>query len=461
MAIKDLFLNKSSYKVLSSTELDKVMLEVESSGNMDQKIVDKKRFVPAVDFSLPPNFAKYGSAKEYYDSSINRIHKQYPYDGTEKEIQEFLNDSTYLDLYLLDNRYPRSTGYANFSPNIAGGNGWTALVGSITDGYGEPTTKEYIQVRGGPHTASSGMAGHDLYQSFGDPTYRTSPGANIYDENIYDTDGVKALQRVGSHESNLKLDLTQGTTVEFWMKKDQFVPSRTHKEVVFDLWNGESSGSSLATHNPSYGRLTIEISASAHHPDVGADPLYVTLQSGSKGFYRQSIGNSSFTTASLADNNWHHYAITLLSGTDGTDIRFYVDGGLSNTLIDVGTYGVNEITGSLVANIGALRTEPSGASAAIAQGWGKLSASLDDFRYWKSQRTSKEIGRHWWTQARGGTNSDISNAELGFYYKFNEGITTTSSIDKIVLDYSGRISNGTWVGYSLSLIHISEPTRPY
>jgi len=244
MAIKDLFLNKSSYKVLSSTELEKVMLEVESSGNMDQKIVDKNRFIPPVDFSSASNFARYGSAEEYYDSAIKRIYKQYPYDGTEREIQEFLNDSTYLDLYVLDNLYPRSTGYANFSPNKHGGNGWTALVGSIIDGYGEPTTKEYIQVRGGPHTASSGMSGKDLYQFFGDPTYRTSPGANIYDESIYDTAGVKPLQRVGSQESNLKLDLRKGNTVEFWMKKDQFITSRTHKEVVFDLWNGEASGSS-------------------------------------------------------------------------------------------------------------------------------------------------------------------------------------------------------------------------
>ena len=36
---------------------------------------------------------------------------------------------------------------------------------------------------------------------------------------------------------------------------------------------------------------------------------------------------------------------------------------------------------------------------------------------------------------------------MGVYYKFNEGITQDSDIDNIVLDYSGRISNGVWVGY--------------
>ena len=37
---------------------------------------------------------------------------------------------------------------------------------------------------------------------------------------------------------------------------------------------------------------------------------------------------------------------------------------------------------------------------------------------------------------------------MGVYYKFNEGITGTSSVDSSVLDYSGRISNGVWTGYT-------------
>ena len=37
---------------------------------------------------------------------------------------------------------------------------------------------------------------------------------------------------------------------------------------------------------------------------------------------------------------------------------------------------------------------------------------------------------------------------MGVYYKFNEGITTNVAIDANVLDYSGRISNGTWTGYN-------------
>ena len=47
----------------------------------------------------------------------------------------------------------------------------------------------------------------------------------------------------------------------------------------------------------------------------------------------------------------------------------------------------------------------------------------------------------------GGTNTDISNTTLGVYFKFNEGITYSSSLDSIVLDYAGRVTNGVWTGY--------------
>ena len=35
-----------------------------------------------IDFSKPENFAKFGLAKKYYKSAIERIYKQYPYDGS-------------------------------------------------------------------------------------------------------------------------------------------------------------------------------------------------------------------------------------------------------------------------------------------------------------------------------------------------------------------------------------------
>ena len=81
-------------------------------------------------------------------------------------------------------------------------------------------------------------------------------------------------------------------------------------------------------------------------------------------------------------------------------------------------------------------------------GDGKLSGSIDEFRYWKSKRTSENIGQNWFTQVGGGTNDDVANAELGVYFKFNEGIVGATTSDSVVLDYSGRVSNGEWVGYA-------------
>mgnify|MGYP003123221377 FL=1 len=97
--------------------------------------------------------------------------------------------------------------------------------------------------------------------------------------------------------------------------------------------------------------------------------------------------------------------------------------------------------------IGALQTSPAGGTG-ISSGAGKLSGSIDEFRYWKVARTAQEIGRNWFTNVYGGANTDISNTTLGMYYKFNEGITTTSSVDSTVLDYGGRLCNGIWTGYS-------------
>ena len=99
------------------------------------------------------------------------------------------------------------------------------------------------------------------------------------------------------------------------------------------------------------------------------------------------------------------------------------------------------ITGAL----GALTTV-SGSAGSL--GAGKLSASIDEFRFWKSARDEKQIGRFWHQPVHGGTDKDHTNASLGLYYKFNEGVTSQQSNDKVVLDYSGRINNGEFVGWT-------------
>jgi hypothetical protein len=418
MSFKTLFDKASKVSSLANKSAEEIGGQVESVGYHKQDIIDESRFIPNVDFSDPSSFAHYGSAEEYYVQSIERIYETYPYDGSLREGLKWQNDSSYIDLYIFDNLYPRTNGYALISAD-----GWGDLDGSITDGYGLPEDLEYIFFKGGPHPNPDGMS----------PLATAFTGSNYYDI-------------ATNRENNLKYNLQDdGASVEFWLKKDAFDTSKTVKEIVFDLWNGETFNT------PTYGRLTVEVQGSTD----GQDPFLITALSGTTGVTRASLTNdTSFTTGSVADGLWHHYAVTLLSASAGIETRFYVDGTLKD-IISQGSVGINNVTGSLRAHLGAAIVAPAGTSAPAYSG--KMSGSIDEFRYWKTQRSSKDIGRFWFTQVGGGTNTDpapnsdtqeVVNTNLGVYFKFNEGITGITATDQKVLDYSGRVSNGTWTGYS-------------
>ena len=431
MSIKKYFENVSNIKALSGKTSHDLGGQVESAEYHEQDIINEERFIPDVDFTKPENFARYGSAEEYYSTAIRRIYETYPYDGSLKERLEWQNKSTYLDLYIYDDRYPRTNGYIIFSSASWG------TQQSSTDGYGLSDTLEYISFDGGPNNNPNGLT----------PSSVEFTGSNYYEV---------AMNR----KSNLQLDLaSEGASVEFWMKKDAFDTTKTQKEVIFDLWNGKGYAS------PDYARLTVELTSSTGHAVAGADPFRLTIHSGALGFQTASVCSSNFTTASVTDGKWHHYAFTLKSASVGVQSRFYVDGALENEATiqttgsgptAIGTAGINDIDFyGMRATIGALATNPSASTAAT--GSGKLSASLDEFRYWKTQRTGEQIGRFWFTQVGGGVNTDPTpfittketvNTDLGVYYKFNEGITDQASTDSTVLDYSGRLSNGTWTGYT-------------
>ena len=148
MAIKDFF-NRSSQVVVSSS-LKKLSEDAESPGYINEYIKKENRVEPHVDFSKPENFAKYGSALEYYEKSLEYIYGEYPYDGSLKEKVEWRNNASLLDLYLYDNRYPKTTGYA-----IISSDGWGTPAGSRVSGYGAPasTNYEYINIKGGPNSS--------------------------------------------------------------------------------------------------------------------------------------------------------------------------------------------------------------------------------------------------------------------------------------------------------------------
>ena len=420
--LKKLF-EKKSNKFLASEDLSSLGNKVESSEYVKQFSDESERFIPPVDFDDPKNFVKFGSAKEYYNDAIVRVHDTYPYDGSGAEKLEFHNSSSYLDKWIYDTRYPTSTGYVNF--NAAPNNTWTAKY--------NPATKEYISFQGGPHKDPESTSDYDSL-------VKTFAAANAY--NTSKTRG-----------SNLRWDWqNQGSTVEMWLKLGELNRSNSDSQVLFDLTNNISVSSSLSTPSGSpYGRLFIyfyEASDGASHPTTG---FYANWYSGSVAKSQRIYGVTE-GLAYASTGSWKHYAFSFKN--DGTGLRYkvYENGNIVNNAV-VTNGAINEVTGGLEATIGALSegyksvSSPDGGTTGSI-GWFKLSGSVDEFRYWKKERTAEEIGKNWFANVEGGTNTDSANVNLGVYYKFNEGIVGPSSTDATVLDYSGRVTNGTFVGYN-------------
>jgi len=434
MSIKKLFesTNKSR-NYLAETDQKNAFEDVESAKNVVEIREKQTTFIPQVNYNEPKNFVKYGSANLYYKSAINRIIDFFPYDGSDAEINEFYNESLDIEKFIFDNLYPRTNGYALLSAD-----GWGTRSGAKVSGYGLPASQEYIEFKGGPHTVTSSTTAG----LFGDPESSNRNFANVYDTDIYTDAGLPSDYGSGSRESNLKCDFDKGVSIEFWLKKDAFDTDKTAKEVICDIWNGVEYG------NSAYGRILLSINGSA-----GASPFILTVYSGSTGFAQKVLGDADLTVASVANGSWQHYAVTMQNSGSGFVSTLYLSGALNDrdvtTSTTLGILDVKaDLTGAMIGRLGALVAAPP--SINIAAGAGKLSASMDEFRFWKAARSGAEIYKNWFTQVRGGTNTDISNTTLGVYYKFNAGITSTASIDDSVLDYSGRISNGNWVGYDSS-----------
>lgn len=413
MAIKDLFSKEFSEKVLPSVSMDEAGGEVESAEYIKKEVESKNRFYPHVDYSEPRNFAKFGLAEQYYEDAINYILNDYPYDGSLREKVEWELSASYLDKHIFENEYPRTNGYANFGRNYGS-------LSSASNGYSLYSSGDYIFLKGGPNSASQGMKGTPLYQTF-------------TDSNIYHTGSER--------KSNLEINGNQGITVEFWLKKNGYTSgSEAGKQVVCDIWNSGSHGTS------GYGRFRLEL-----HPGFTGeqDKFYVELQSGSSGL---SAGQSFNVVPigsglNITGSGWHQFSLSVINSGSNMVAQLYASGTLNQTIVTGSSIGT--ITGSMLGTIGALINTVSGTGGG-GRGYAKLSGSLDEFRFWKIRRSAKQIGRYWFSQVGAGTNTDDSNTTLGVYYKFNEGILSTSSVDARdtnVLDYSGRVSNGKWIGY--------------
>jgi len=383
--------DRGGKNLLKPTNSDDYLLHAESERFVKAFIKQKTRYIPEIDYTSPETFCFYGSAERYYKDSIERIYKTYPYDGSKAEKMEWTLTASYMDLHVLESEYPKEKGHVVFSSA-----GWGTQTASDGD-YGLSSNPEYIYFVGGPHSGT-----------------------------IFNSSKKR--------ENNLKIDGGYGNTAEFWLKKRDYVSSLTTKEVIFDVHtSGAISGSST------YGRFMVSLDSSVS----SGSPFKLTYVSGTTGITDQVIG-SSISKSSVADNEWHHYAITVLHSGSSLVSKLYVDGTLEDTNSEsISTFG--SIDRNFVGTIGSLATASNGSGKI---GYGKLSASLDEFRYWKTARDEKQIALNWYRPVHGGTDLDNTNPNLGLYYKFNEGSTGVETDDKVILDYSGRINNGSVTGWS-------------
>lgn len=392
---KEELFDTSGNKIIQSISDNSYLGEAESERFIKSYIKQRSRYIPKLDYSDPSSFCFYGSSERYYKDSIDRVYNTYPYDGSKAEKMEWSLTASYLDLYMLEHEYPKAKGHVAFS------NGGWGTRAAVEGAYGLSSTPEYIYFVGGPHSGTM---------------FNSSK----------------------KRESNLKIDGSTGNTAEFWLKKQSFVGSSlTTREVIFDT---HTSGAITGT--STHGRFTVLLDSS-----VGSgSPFKLTYLSGTAGITDQVLGTTAVTKATVADNAWHHYAVTVVHSGSNIVSKLYVDGALEDTnTASVASFGA--VDRNFVGTIGALATGSSGGTDAKI-GYGKLSGSLDEFRYWKTARTEKQIGRYFYRPVHGGTDKDNNNPELGLYYKFNEGIIGVQSYDEVVLDYSGRIGNGKVIGWS-------------
>mgnify|MGYP004451097363 CR=1 FL=1 len=459
MSIKDLFYRNKKYKVVTSSSLDQIGNEVESVSYVEEYVQDKNRYLPTINFSNPAEFAFYGSAEEYYKNTIQRIYKEYPYDGSLRERIAFTNSSSYIDKWFFENEYPRTNGFISLGQNWGDSDlgSVTSFTGDAND-YGTDTYKvspkpQYVFFKGGPNVAAIRPYDGNTLETpdFKNPLHK----ANIFDKSR-------------NLESNLKFDGVSGSTVEFWFKaggsdaNDSKFLGPSPNIALFDMWN--SSSLAVNQQNPdTYARFLIEMRRedSVLNRFKGDKLFYITIMSGNSGVDRTPIGNASLT-ASYALDDWNHYAFSFENNgrsvaDEQLDIKLYINGALQET-VTTGS-SINDVSaGPHLANIGAYIYAPNTASVAgftaggrNQEGIGCISGSFDEFRFWKERRDSKRIFQYYNSHVGGGTQTDSANRHLGIYYKFNEGVTETGSVDQNVLDFSGRISNGNIKNYNTTL----------
>lgn len=387
MSLKDSFNKNKSQAVPNKPLVQKNSNDfgdLESENYVKEFNKKSNNFLLDIDYSDPTNFAKFGLARKYYENIVTRITDFYPYDGSKYEQLKFENELNPLEKYVFNYEYPKSTGYVEFGRTWAG-------TSTKNSGFGSSSAPEYIKF------------------------------VNQTKNNIYDPTNLR--------RENTRFIPASGSTIEFWMKKNAFPNASTQTEAECVFYTKTSDSNKL---------LMIYITGSSTGSFI-VNYRYSNLGS-------SEIVTIPTTLTTLADSTWHHHAFVFGTSSSKINIDYYLDGNYKNSTTSSTAVTIN-ITGSSLCTIGALGGKLTAAGNDLI-GYGKLSGSIDEFRFWNSKRTGKDIGLNYFKNVGGGSNSDDANVSLGIYFKFNEGITNTSSIDSVILDYSGRLNNGNFIGYN-------------
>ena len=284
--IRDLFSKKLH---VSKVEVDKA--DVESKEYIAVKKQEREQFVPPIDFTSASNYIRFGSAKEYYANSIQRIYNTYPYDGSEKEKLEFRNESTELDKYIFDYKYPKASGHAVFDAN-------SYIV--VNRGYKEATVP---------------------------PTSKLSK--------LFDLKSVKHDETMRRKET-VSLNFDDGVTLEWWMKRD----TKAEKEALFYF----------SSSNGSYIQLSVRTAdVDSFDPGNTVNGIQLQMREISSVGYGLSaknvISHADLDQAALIDGQWHQHAVSF-SRESGTLYADYYYDGLHRRQTNLGS-GISNITGSI------------------------------------------------------------------------------------------------------------------
>lgn len=310
MSIKKLFDSTEKNKNYLTEKTDQTAFEdVESSRNVDEIAKKQEHFLPQVDYSNPAKFARFGSAVLYYKSAFTRILDFYPYDGSDAEINKFYNGCLDIEKHIFDKLYPRTNGYIQLNRSGYGGT-------TITNGYGDPTNKEYIDFKGGPGTGS--VSTNSLKSLSINPYNEQINNSNVYDTNLYKNQGLPSDYGKGTRASNLRANFDDGVTIEFWFKSGSIETTDTHKQVLFDWWNNNDGGES------DYGRITLELTSALGSAGDRLNPFCLTVNSGTSDARNVLLLGSSSLWNDMG--SWHHYAFRLKNSGSTLGAQLYVDG---------------------------------------------------------------------------------------------------------------------------------------